>query len=260
MMVSLAAPGNRATTSNVANLQTLNETATKMDGLLGMSGNRFFKSQRFPRTPSKEGLVPLVISTRVIYRCKEVAFFYNVITKDEYSTRELSRKTSLPDFFKKRSMSKNILAFFKIFSFLKTGRDSLTVAEEMDILKFTPMARQKGTYNKVTQERISNSEKVDPSLVHELFDFWKTTFSIKRAALDLDRYRNLGNAIFLYGMEDCRRAILGCAASEFHMGKNKHNKVYNGIDLIFRDASHIERFIGYLEEKENREKPRKEDW
>jgi len=116
MVVWLAAPGNRATTSNVANLQKPTETATKMDGLLGVSGNRFFKSQRFPRTPSKEGLITLVISTRVIYRCQEVASFYNVITKDRYSTRELSRKTSLPDFFKKRSVSKNIFAIFSKFA------------------------------------------------------------------------------------------------------------------------------------------------
>lgn len=133
------------------------------------------------------------------------------------------------------------------------------MADELDILKTTPMARQKGNLNKTTQERITNSEQVDPALVHELFDFWKTTFSIKRAALDLDRYRNLGNAIYLYGIEDCRLAILGCASSEYHMGKNKNNKTYNGIDLIFRDASHIERFIGYLEEKEKREN-QKNDW
>jgi len=122
------------------------------------------------------------------------------------------------------------------------------------------MAREKGNLNKTTQERIKNAEKVQAELIHELFEFWKTTFSSKRAALDLDRYRCLGNAIYLYGMEDCRRAILGCAASEFHMGKNKNNRVYNSVDLIFRDASHIERFIGYLEEKENREKNKNNDW
>lgn len=77
----------------------------------------------------------------------------------------------------------------------------------------------------------------------EIFDFWKTTFSKSRASLDAKRETAIGWAIYTYGIEGCRQAILGCESSPFHMGQNKAGKTYNGIDLIFRDAEHVEMFI-----------------
>lgn len=77
----------------------------------------------------------------------------------------------------------------------------------------------------------------------EIFDFWKLTFSKTRVSMDVKREVSIGWAIYTYGLEACRHAILGCASSEFHMGQNKAGKTYTGIDLIFRDAEHVEMFI-----------------
>ena len=47
-------------------------------------------------------------------------------------------------------------------------------------------------------------------------------------------------------METCRRAIDGCAVSDFHMGRNKRGRRYDSLDLIFRSHDNVERFLGYL--------------
>ncbi len=102
--------------------------------------------------------------------------------------------------------------------------------------------------HKKTAEKIQNSSQVDESLIQEVFNFWKTTHSKRVTAMDHTRRRNIGNAISLYGVEGCKQAIIGCTYSDFHMGRNKHNRKYNDIELILRDVEHIERFIGYLPE------------
>ena len=73
--------------------------------------------------------------------------------------------------------------------------------------------------------------------VQALFDFWKTTFN-KRASTVLDDKRKdkLATALRHYGMDTCKHAILGCSMSDFHMGNNNRNKVYNDLTLIFRNA------------------------
>lgn len=58
------------TTSNVANLQTLTETATKMDGLLGMRGNRFLNRKGSPAPPPKRGLME-IMNTHYCYVVKD---------------------------------------------------------------------------------------------------------------------------------------------------------------------------------------------
>lgn len=64
-------------------------------------------------------------------------------------------------------------------------------------------------------------------------------------ALDAKRYLKVASAISDYGVEECMRAIRGCAASDFHMGRNKQNKRFDDLELIFRDQDHVERFLGY---------------
>lgn len=64
-------------------------------------------------------------------------------------------------------------------------------------------------------------------------------------ALDAKRYLKVAAAVADYGVDDCMRAIRGCAASDFHMGRNKQNKRYDDLELIFRDQDHVERFLEY---------------
>ena len=82
--------------------------------------------------------------------------------------------------------------------------------------------------------------------IKEVFDFWVMTFKKRVSVLDQKRSITIGNAIYLFGKENCKDAIRGCTYSDFHMGRNTARKVYNEIELILRDAEHVERFLSYL--------------
>ena len=88
---------------------------------------------------------------------------------------------------------------------------------------------------------------VTPEQVQELFDFWVLTHEKQRPVLNDTRRQLLAVAIYDYGMDYCRQAVEGCLNSQFHMGQNKRGKVYNSLELIFRDAATIERFASYMD-------------
>lgn len=97
-----------------------------------------------------------------------------------------------------------------------------------------------------TKIKTENARKVSEEEIKEVFDFWVSTFKKRIAVLDSKRAIAIGNAIHLFGKDNCKDAITGCSHSDFHMGRNDARKIYNDIELILRDAQHIERFLGYL--------------
>jgi hypothetical protein len=79
--------------------------------------------------------------------------------------------------------------------------------------------------------------------VAEVFEHWRTVMGKTQAAkLDDKRRRRIEWGLKGYGLELCKRAIDGCAASPFNMGRNDDGKRYDDIGLIFRDAEKFERF------------------
>jgi hypothetical protein len=111
-------------------------------------------------------------------------------------------------------------------------------------------------------QKLSRSKKamsVPSSEIQELWDYWVSKMrggSKRKPVLDDARRQYLGAALHDYGMDGCRDAIDGCALSEFHMGRNKMNKRYDSVELIFRDAEHIEKFHDILDKSTEE----KEDW
>jgi len=85
-----------------------------------------------------------------------------------------------------------------------------------------------------------------PKPVREVFEHWVQVMKHQGAFLDKKRERVIRAALKERSVEDCKRAIDGCRASTFHMGENDRGKVYDALGLIFRDAEHTERFLGYL--------------
>lgn len=114
----------------------------------------------------------------------------------------------------------------------------------------------------VSGQKLSRSRKamsVPPHQVDQLWEYWVTIMrptSKRKPILDDARRQYLGAAIYDHTMEGCIDAIDGCALSEFHMGRNKMNKRYDSVELIFRDAEHIEKFQEILDKS----KEDKEDW
>lgn len=92
--------------------------------------------------------------------------------------------------------------------------------------------------------------------VVECFEYWKTKFERPRARLDEKRRAAISKCLHLgYVVQDVKDAIEGCSLSAFHMGENKFRKEYNDIELICRDAAHIDEFIGiYANHQKKRRK------
>lgn len=107
------------------------------------------------------------------------------------------------------------------------------------------------TSNQVTNHDTSNHNNPAPSDdVAELFDFWKTQMGkTYKVVLTDKRRRQIGKALKDYPLDLLKQAIIGCTLSPYHMGQNDAGKRYDDIELIVRDAKHVEQFVGYFEQK-----------
>lgn len=80
--------------------------------------------------------------------------------------------------------------------------------------------------------------------VHEIFEYWQTELNHPKSKLDDKRKKKITQVLKLgYSLTDCFHVILGCKLSPYHQGDNKDGTVYDSIDLIFRDAGHVDQFI-----------------
>jgi hypothetical protein len=86
---------------------------------------------------------------------------------------------------------------------------------------------------------------VSPARV--VFDRWRERCDHPRAVLDHKRRKAIEAALERHGLDDCLRAVEGCRASPFHMGDNDRGRKFDDIELILRDAKHVEEFLGYAE-------------
>ena len=99
-----------------------------------------------------------------------------------------------------------------------------------------------------TRQKKSKASTVADELAQQVYEYWCAVMRPGRTRvpqLDIKRMTAVKSAIHDFGIEDCMRALDGCAKSDFHMGRNKQNKRYDDIELILRDQEHVERFIGY---------------
>lgn len=78
--------------------------------------------------------------------------------------------------------------------------------------------------------------------VQSLFDLWCQVMEHPNAKLGPKRQRRIEWALKNYGLERSQRAIIGCAASPFHMGDNKDGKRFDDLELIFRNEEKFEAF------------------
>lgn len=94
-----------------------------------------------------------------------------------------------------------------------------------------------------TLSKAAKARNISPDAIRDVFEFWRLTFNKKRAVLDVKRSTAIGAAIHDYGVQACKDAIIGCSLSDFHMGANEANVVYNEIEMILREPAKIERFL-----------------
>lgn len=92
----------------------------------------------------------------------------------------------------------------------------------------------------------TESRKEGP--VERVFAHWQTVFGKQRSRLDDDRRAAIERGLALHDEPTLLKAIEGCRASAWHMGGNPAGKKYTTLELIFRDAEHVEGFCDRLED------------
>jgi len=95
------------------------------------------------------------------------------------------------------------------------------------------------------QDEVAQRKKMlQEETIAKIFEYWKTAMKHPGATLSPERAKRIRARLNDgYTEEKCIQAIEGCAGSAFHMGKNENSTVYDSIDLIFRTAENIDKFI-----------------
>jgi hypothetical protein len=81
--------------------------------------------------------------------------------------------------------------------------------------------------------------------VVSIFEHWQRTLGHPRSILDGKRKKLIRARLREFSPADLVKAIDGCSRSPFHTGKNPKTagERYDGIELILRDAAHVEKFL-----------------
>ena len=138
-------------------------------------------------------------------------------------------------------------------AFLQMSRQDVFMNENLFGFDEPAPARE----TKTKKSKRSKSKLVSPAEIQQVFDEWlrwcKTSGRGVRPKLSEERSIIIGAAIYDYGLTDCLLAVQGCSLSSWHMGENPTGTKYDDVELILRDAKHVERFacLAAAEEAKN---------
>lgn len=92
----------------------------------------------------------------------------------------------------------------------------------------------------------------EPADVRAVFDLWVSLYrNAKRPpVLDARRRTKIRKAVADYGRDTVEAAVRGLGQSDWHMGRNPQRKKYDDIELVLRDAKHIEMFAGLWDDRD----------
>lgn len=124
------------------------------------------------------------------------------------------------------------------------SRPSASKIKELDSCKYESMSTHGVINEDSTEEGKGKEGKGSTSEdVIAVFSHWQKTMNKPLAKLDDSRRSKIQARLKSFNPDQLISAIDGCANSEFHMGKNNDGRLYNNIDLIFRNDSKTEEFI-----------------
>lgn len=78
----------------------------------------------------------------------------------------------------------------------------------------------------------------------QVFEHWRKVLNHPKAQPTSDRKRLIAKQLKVYSVSDLQAAIDGCSRTPWNMGANPQSKRYDSLELILRDAKHIEDFMG----------------
>ena len=124
----------------------------------------------------------------------------------------------------------------------------------------TSKGHQRDTYKNVkndknVKDKPNTCVAGNSSATREVFNYWIEKLGHTKSKFSRDRKGKISARLKEgFSVDELKRAIDGCATSSYHMGDNDNGKVYDNINLIFRNAEKVESFTQYLE-KAKKESP-----
>jgi len=95
-----------------------------------------------------------------------------------------------------------------------------------------------------SRDRVEESRDRVETEGRRVFDHWKITMNHPKSVFDDKRKKLISTWVKAgYTETDLISAITGCSLTPHNMGKNDRNERYDSLELILRDASHIDRFM-----------------
>ena len=126
-------------------------------------------------------------------------------------------------------------------AFPKTLLNQEQEQEQEQEEEICPVARATRPVSSDQKSKLGNQD----NNVEAVFSHWQTVLNHPKAKLDDKRKRVIQAALTTldFSVANLKQAIEGCAKSDFHMGQSEKSQRYDGVDLIFRNAEHIEKFM-----------------
>ena len=95
-------------------------------------------------------------------------------------------------------------------------------------------------------EHKRKKEKITKETIESVFAYWQKTFDHSRAKLTKDRKTKIASRLKEgYSLDDLKHTIDGCKNSSYHMGENDQGKIFDSIELLFRNGDKVESFWQY---------------
>ena len=126
-------------------------------------------------------------------------------------------------------------------------------AENMPTRKPLPESQKANTIAKAMAKLNGTGQPLLDFLVTQdvtfrIFDHWRILHEHPQAKLSDKRKHIIAKALNMgYSEDDLIKSITGCKVTPFNMGDNEQGRKYDSIELILRDAEHIETFMEHAE-------------
>jgi hypothetical protein len=128
---------------------------------------------------------------------------------------------------------------------------SIVEIQQIDSSNSTNLYKEHRLHTEITTQNTTEKKIYKKDLssdVISIFEHWKQTLQHPNSVLDDKRKKKIKERLAEgYTVEQLKNVINGCKCSAYHMGHNEGGKIYDSIDLLFRDAEHVDRFISYFE-------------
>jgi hypothetical protein len=116
-----------------------------------------------------------------------------------------------------------------------------------DLGKVSSVRKEEKEERKNKQKEKETAYQIIPA-ADEVFAHWKSVLNHPKAKFDRKRKKLIVDALKLFEVAELKKAIDGCRLSEFHMGENDRDAIYDAISVIFgKGAEQIEKFIDLAE-------------